>query len=227
MLFYNREEAGRELGSFLRAHRERFAHVLALPRGGVPVAWEVAHTLNAPLDIWGVRKVRLPEEPAVSLGAVAEGAVFLDLGTARGRDMSSAQLQTLVNQEIGNLNRQVSLYREGRPSPTLEGADVILVDDGIATGATARAAIRAIRQQQPSWITLAVPVGSAEVLEHLRPEVDELLCLHPRRDLSQVGVWYRKPEPIADEDVRRLLRSAEELRLTESSAHGYKRLHVV
>ncbi|MFD6323758.1 phosphoribosyltransferase [Streptomyces sp. NPDC058442] len=206
MLFRDRREAGRELAERLRGMQGDGALpeavVLALPRGGVPVAHEVAVALEAPLDVLVVRKIGAPFHREVGVGAMAGDEVPLfDPSTLRALGLSEADLDSVVQRERVELRRREQLYRQGRPAPELRGRTVIVVDDGLATGSTARAALRFVRRQAPARLVLAVPVGSPESVERMRAEADEVVCPHRPAGFMAVGEWYTDFDQLTDEDV--------------------------
>ncbi|MBD0321648.1 MAG: phosphoribosyltransferase, partial [Gemmatimonadetes bacterium] len=175
----------------LTEYRSESTLVLGLPRGGVPVAFEVARTLGAPLDVWVVRKVGAPGQPELGLGAVAEGgALFLDRGMMRSLGFSETEVLRTAEREAAEVSARIARFRGPHPAPDIEGRTVILVDDGVATGGTVRAAIRALRERRPREIVLAVPVGAVESLDSLRAEVDDLVCVHPAEFMMAVGEFY-------------------------------------
>ncbi|MEV0692145.1 phosphoribosyltransferase family protein [Streptomyces sp. NPDC050388] len=206
MLFRDRREAGRELAERLRGMRDDGALpeavVLALPRGGIPVAHEVAEALEAPLDVLVVRKIGAPFHREVGVGAMAGDEVPLfDPSTLRALGLSETDLDSVVERERVELRRREQLYRQGRPAPELRGRTVIVVDDGLATGSTARAALRFVRRQAPARVVLAVPVGSPDSVERMRAEADEVVCPHRPAGFMAVGEWYADFDQLTDEDV--------------------------
>jgi putative phosphoribosyl transferase len=208
-MFADRRAAGRALAKALRHHAGVGAIVLGLPRGGVPVADEVARALGGSLDVWVVRKLGVPFQPELGMGAVAEGpAVFLDRRLVRLLGIDAPQLLAVARREQEEIRRRVERFRRGRPLPALSGRTVILVDDGIATGGTMRAAIRAIRRRGPARLVVATPVASPEIVAALRPEVDELVCLHQPDDLHAIGLWYENFDQVDDEEVIHILERA-------------------
>ena len=209
--FRNRREAGRQLAAALGRYRHEKPLVVGLPRGGVPVAFEVARAFGAPLEVWVVRKLGAPGQPEFGLGAIAEGGGSdLDPETLRLLDVSPETLEAIVVRERLELDRRSNLFRSGRPLPDVRGRTVIVVDDGIATGGTARAAIRAIRARDPARLVLAVPVAPTDALAAIEPEVDELLCLLTPQNFRAVGAWYEDFSQTTDDDVVALLREAAE-----------------
>lgn len=204
--FVNREDAGRRLAAELSSYAAQHPIILALPRGGVPVGYEIARELHAPLDVWVVRKVGVPWHPELGAGAVAEGGfVYLNPEVLEHIGLSEAELTELVQSKKREVEERVQLFRGGHPPPVLRDRTVILVDDGIATGGTVRAAIRSIRAQKPKAIVLAVPVASPEVVEALGREADRVVCLRTPVDLYAIGVWYVDFGQVSDDEVARLL----------------------
>ncbi|MFF0362124.1 phosphoribosyltransferase [Streptomyces fungicidicus] len=206
MRFRDRRQAGRELAARLRERRDEGALpdpvVLALPRGGVAVAAEVAHALDAPLDVLVVRKIGAPFHEEFGVGAMAgDGVPVFDEDSLLRLGLSESDLAAVVARERAELRRREERYRQGRPPPDTRGRTVIVVDDGLATGSTARAALRAARAQDPGRLVLAVPVGAAEGLALMRSEADEVLCLHEPAAFMAVGQWYEEFDQLTDEDV--------------------------
>ncbi|MBT2472916.1 phosphoribosyltransferase [Streptomyces sp. ISL-66] len=206
MRFQDRQQAGRQLAAKLEELRAT-QHwpdpiVLALPRGGVPVAAEVARTLDAPLDVLVARKIGVPGQPEVGIGAIAgEDPPLFDWRALKMLGISPDELTSDVARERVELHRRESLYRHGRPAPVLHDRTVILVDDGLATGVTARAALRLIRAEHPAALVLAVPVCAARTAEDLGRDTDQVVCLQPHRDLQAVGVWYDDFHQVTDREV--------------------------
>lgn len=204
--FSNRFEAGRELAEALAHHRGRAAAVLGLPRGGVPVAYEVAHSLELVLDVFVVRKLGLPDRPELAMGAVASGGTrVLNEDVLRAGGVEEAALEQVVAEETAELERRELLYRGERPPLELRDRHAILVDDGLATGSSMRAAIRALRDRGAAAVTVAVPVAPRETAEALAPEVEEVACLLAPRPFLSVGSWYEDFSQTTDEEVRELL----------------------
>ncbi|AGP39550.1 phosphoribosyltransferase family protein [Sorangium cellulosum] len=206
MLFRDRVDAGRRLAFALRRYREEAPVVLGLPRGGVPVAHEVARALKAPLDVWVVRKIGFPGREELGLGAVSEGGeVYLNDEVLAELGAPPEEVAELVDRKAAEVEARVKRFRRGRPPPDFEGRTVIVVDDGIATGGTVRAALRGIRRRGPRRLVLAVPVASARTLASLRPEVDEVVCLDADPHLLAIGAYYQDFSQTTDDDVIALL----------------------
>ena len=205
--FKNRTEAGRLLASKLVAYQNRSdLLVLALPRGGVPVAFEVADALHAPLDIFVVRKLGVPGQEELAFGAIATGGVrVINDEVAGSMHLSPEQIEATVVREQAELARRERSYRGERPMPNPTALTVILVDDGLATGATMLAASRALRREDPSKIVVAVPVAAPAVCEEFRSEVDEIVCAITPEPFYAVGLWYEDFSQITDDEVRHLL----------------------
>jgi len=208
--FRNRREAGRRLASRLEAYRERpDLLVLALPRGGVPVAYEVAWALRAPLDVFVVRKLGTPGHEELAMGAIASGGVrVLNEDLVRRLRVPGAAIEAVAAREGAELERRERLYRDGRPAPEVRGRSVILVDDGLATGATMRAAVEALERLSPARVTVAVPVAAGETCDEFRDEVDEVVCAVTPKPLRAIGLWYEDFSQTTDEEVRELLAEA-------------------
>ncbi len=207
--FRNRAQAGRLLAAKLESYAGRDGLlVLGLPRGGVPVAFEVAAKLKAPLGVFVARKLGVPGHEELALGAVASGGVcFLNDSLVQSCHIPRRILDELIERERRELERREQAYRPGGP-PALRGRTIILVDDGLATGASMRAAVRAARPQQPAQIVAAVPVAARDILEQLRQEVDAAECVQAPEDFSSVGEWYEDFKQTTDEEVRELLEKA-------------------
>jgi len=209
MRFLDREDAGRQLAQLLLHYKHEALIILGLPRGGVPVAYEVATALKAPLDVWVVRKVGAPDFPELGIGAVAEGGiVYIDQEAAKQLGISDQVLRQLVRQKTAEVAERVQRLRGSLPKPRIEGQTVILVDDGIATGGTVRAAIEALRTVRPRKIVLAVPVAASQSLEELRGLVDDVVCILPTPELYAIGAWYQDFAQVQDDEVVRLLDQA-------------------
>lgn len=209
MLFENRQEAGKKLASQLLQYRQDEPVVLALPRGGVPIGYEVAQTLHAPLDVIVVRKITLSSNPEFGIGAIAEGGIkILDQTTITALGIDEKELQTSLSLEEEELKRRVKVYRNGKSLPNLEGRLVILVDDGMATGVTARAAIEAVKKLKPKKIILATPVCARDRAEGLNSKLDSIVCLASPFEFSAVGLWYKDFKQLSDKEVVGLLNRA-------------------
>lgn len=208
-LFRDRQDAGEALAQRLEHHRGAHPLVLGLPRGGVPVAAKVARALDADLDVVVSRKLGSPVSAELAIGAVtANGGRFLNDDVIRTLNVSEAYLTAVTATQQAEARRREALFRGSRPAPVIAGRTVILVDDGLATGATMRAAVRSVRQQQPKRLVVAVPVGSPEACAALRVEADEVVCLYEPSDFGAVGLYYRDFRPTQDSDVQALLRES-------------------
>lgn len=204
--FADRRDAGRQLAERLVGLKDESPVVVALPRGGVPVASEVADALDAPLEVLAVRKLGTPHNPEYGIGAIAEdGTCVIDAEAVAVLRVRNGELDAIVAREEAELTRRVEAYRGERPPLDLEGRTVIVVDDGVATGVTDTAALRAARHQNPRRLVLAVPVCSPEALERLRVEADQVICLRVPRLLRGVSQWYRDFSQVTDEEVLRAL----------------------
>ncbi len=209
MRFVDRQDAGRKLAARLEHFRNESPIVLGLPRGGVPVAFEVAQALDAELDVWIVRKVGAPDYPELALGAVAEGdIVYLNKQLIDEVGATSRQIDQIVKAKQAEVAMRVKLFRSRQRSIDLVGKTVILIDDGIATGATVRAAIWSLRHCDPRKIVLAVPVAASQALEELGPLVDEVVCLYDTTDFHAVGAWYDDFQQTTDDEVVSLLEAS-------------------
>jgi predicted phosphoribosyltransferase len=205
--FRNRNDAGRQLAEKLAAYADRpDVLVLALPRGGVPVGYEVARAIGAPLDVFLVRKLGVPGYEELAMGAVASGGVrVLNDEIVHGLGISEHEIDAAVAREMQELTRREQLYRGDRPPPDIGGRTVILVDDGLATGATMRAAVAALRQQHPARIVVAVPTASPDTCEALKAEADDVICAMTPEPFFAVGHWYENFTQTTDDKVRELL----------------------
>jgi predicted phosphoribosyltransferase len=206
MRFRNRTDAGRQLAAHVQALALSSPVVLGLPRGGVPVAAEVALALHAPLDVFVARKIGLPGHEEFGIGAVAEGLydpVRADVVDQLG--LTGDEFEAIAQQEWLEVDRRVELYRRGRPPPDVRGHDVVLVDDGLATGVTAEAALRALRARNPARVVLAAPVCAQETVERLAAMADDIVYVAAPRDFSAVGRWYENFRQTTDEEVVDLL----------------------
>jgi predicted phosphoribosyltransferase len=208
--FRDRREAGRLLAARLASYARRpDVIVLALPRGGVPVAYEIARALGAPLDVYLVRKLGLPGREELAMGAVATGGLrVLNDSVVRELRLPAPMIEAVTAREREELARRERLYRGDRPPPDLHGRTVILVDDGLATGSSMLVAIRAIRRQQPARIVVAVPVGAAESCAQLERDADEVVCAETPDPFYAVGLWYEDFSQTTDQEVRDLLAQA-------------------
>jgi len=206
-LYRDRRDAGEQLAEALEDLRGKpDVLVLALPRGGVPVAEPVARRLGAPLDAYVVRKVGFPGHEELAMGAVASGGVVL-LNPALVERIPEEELRWALGRAVRELREREALYRGNRPPPQVAGRTVVLVDDGLATGATMRAAVEALRRQGPREIIVAVPIASPESCEALAREVDRVVCAATPEPFHAVGLWYEDFSPTSDEEVQQILRS--------------------
>jgi len=210
MLFRDRTEGSQLLAQKLTAYRNQpEVLVLGLPRGGVPVAFEVAKALNAPLDVFLVRKLGVPGHEELAMGAIASGGVrVLNSEVVQGLNLSSEAIDKVAAKEQQELERRERAYRGNRPPLDVRDRTVIIVDDGLATGATMRAAAVALRQQQPGRIVIGVPVSAPETCNQFRAEVDEIVCAVTPQPFYAVGLWYENFSQTTDEEVRDLLERA-------------------
>jgi putative phosphoribosyl transferase len=210
--FHDRAEAGRMLADELSRYAGRDdVIVLALPRGGVPVAYEVARALGAPLDVFVVRKLGVPGHEEHAMGAIASGGVLLlDRDVVRALGISEEALRQVVERELRELERREQAYRAGRPPLDVKGKTVILVDDGLATGASMRAAAIAVRRLEPKAVVVAVPVASRQTCDEFRAEVDDVVCGITPEPFRAVGLWYEDFSQTTDDEVRDLLARASE-----------------
>jgi putative phosphoribosyl transferase len=214
-IFRNRADAGRALADLVsRSISDPDPLVLALPRGGVPVGFEVARALRAELDVFLVRKLGLPGQEELAIGAIASGGVrVLNESLIQELRLSLRLIDRVTAQAEGELARREELYRRGRPALTVRDRTVILVDDGLATGATMKAASAALRQQGPARIIVAAPVAAQEVFEEFRTNATGIVCLYTPKQFTAVGVWYEDFSQTTDDDVEALLAEARENRL--------------
>ncbi|MCE5279729.1 MAG: phosphoribosyltransferase [Planctomycetaceae bacterium] len=207
MVYRDRTDAGRKLAQALSDYRGKDALVLALPRGGVVVGYEVARELDAELDVLIVRKLGAPYNPEFGIGAIASGgARYLDSKAIAALHVPAAYIERVEQQERAELERRSRMYRGDRPGPQIEGRVVILVDDGMATGGTARVAVRAMRQANPGRLVLAVPVAPPGTVAVLAEDVDEIVCPQTPLGFSAIGQWYQSFEQSSDDEVIELLR---------------------
>ena len=183
--------------------------VLALPRGGVPVAFEVAGALNAPLDVFLVRKLGAPGQPELAMGAIASGGAFVvNEEVVRALGITEVELRDVAAKEMQELERRERAYRDGRPPPDVRGKTVILIDDGLATGSSMMAAVAALRQEHPERIVVAVPVAARATCDQLAGQVDDVVCAMTPEPFLAVGLWYEEFSQTNDDEVRDLLRRA-------------------
>jgi putative phosphoribosyl transferase len=205
--FRDRTDAGQALARHLKEYYRRpDGIVLALPRGGVPVGREVALALRLPLDVFMVRKIGLPQQPEIAMGALATGGVqLLDDTLIAEAGVPKTQVSNVVLKEAVELQRREELYRGAKPPPPLANRSVILVDDGVATGYTMRVVILALRKLEPAHLTVAIPVGAPEACKTIEGLVDELICPVRPSPFHAVGVWYDHFPPVTDDEVRKAL----------------------
>lgn len=208
--FRDRREAGRLLAPLLRRFAGRSdVVILALPRGGVPIAYEVAVAIGAPLDVFTVRKLGVPEHEELAMGAIGSGGAYvLNYDVIDALHISREEVVDVAERERRELKRREHLYRDSRPYPKLDGRTIILIDDGIATGASMIAALNALRQEGPSKIVVAVPVAPPEISSTLREHADEVICFQTPEPFGGVGAWYDDFSQVTDEEVRALLDQA-------------------
>jgi predicted phosphoribosyltransferase len=213
-VFQDRKDAGRSLAGLLGEYAGRDGVVvLALPRGGVPVGFEVAAALGAPLDVFTVRKLGVPGRRELAMGAIARGGVVvLNDDVVRGMDIRRETIERVAREEARELERREQSYRDGRPPPNLTDKVVVLVDDGLATGSSMRAAILAVRRLAPARIVVAVPAAAESTRRELAAEVDDVVCVTTSTNFLAVGQYYRDFIQTSDEEVRRLLRAAPGIR---------------
>jgi putative phosphoribosyl transferase len=211
MPFRDRQDAGEKLASALRRYEQRDTIVLALPRGGLPVAIPVAKSLNAALDLLLVRKIGVPFQPEVAMGAILDGdppVVVRNEDVIRTAHISDDQFDQVKKRELAELRRRNDLYRQGRTMADVHGKTVIVVDDGIATGATIRAALAGLKRMAPRKLVLAVPVAPQRLVQTLSREADEVICLEDLGDFGAISIHYTNFQQLSDTDVTDLLESA-------------------
>ena len=213
MYFLDRTDAGQVLARGLQQYKNQpDVLILGLPRGGVPVAYEVARELNAPLDVFVVRKLGVPGHEELGMGAIATGGVrILHEGIVREVGISPETIEAVSAREQAELERRERLYRGDRPAPTIKGRTVVIIDDGLATGSTMKAAIQAVRQQDPRRLIVAVPTAPSETCEQLKESVDHVVCALTPEPFFAVGGSYADFTQITDEEVRELIASAANL----------------
>lgn len=208
MVFRNRQDAGQKLAARLEHFRHQHPVILALPRGGVPVAVEIAAALDAPLDLVLVRKIGVPWQSELAMGAVVDGGsplVVRNENIVRMAGVSNAAFSHACEEELAEIERRRRLYLGGRPRIDVAGRTAIVVDDGIATGATTRAALRATRMRQPKWLILAVPVAPTETGAAMREDADEFICLEEHEYFGAIGLYYADFRQIEDQEVIELM----------------------
>lgn len=213
--FINRREAGKLLASELNAYQDcPEMIVLALPRGGVPVAFEIATRLHLPLDVWIVRKLGLPYHKELAMGAIAaSGERVMNQEVLKWSNISPETIERVVKEETAELKRRDQLYRQSKPEPNLTDQIIILVDDGIATGATMQAAIASLKPHQPKEIIVAVPIASPDVCRKIQAEVNQVICLLQPKSLDAIGRWYLNFTQTTDQEVKDCLaESAQQLK---------------
>ena len=209
MRFRDRRDAGRRLAALVAELDLPAPIVLALPRGGVPVAAEVAARLGAELDVLGARKLGAPQQPELGLGAIAEGGIrVLDLDLVRRLGLTEAALDAVTARERLELDRRVEAYRGSRPLPPVAGRAVVVVDDGVATGGTAEAALRSVRAGRPARLVLAVPTAAPDAVARLARVADDVVCVMTPESLTAVGQWYEDFTQTTDREVAELLAAA-------------------
>lgn len=212
-LFQDRGDAGVQLAEHLDSYRGKSALVLGIPRGGVPVAAEVARRLDADLDVVVARKLGAPISRELAIGAVtANGGLFLNEDIIRDLQVPPAYIEQVAAEERAEASRREKRFRGARPAPEMKGRVVIVVDDGLATGATMRAAVRSVRKQHPAKLVVAVPVGSRQACRDLAEEADEVVCPHRPEPFHAVGLFYERFEPTEDAEVQAILREWHEAR---------------
>lgn len=209
-MFKDRHDAGIQLAKKLKYYQAEKPIILALPRGGVPIGYEVAQALNAPLDVFVVRKVGTPWNPELGVGAIAPGVKILDEEVLQMLNLQASDLKKIIDQEQQELKRRLQLYRQGEDYLNIVGKTVILIDDGLATGVTTRAAIQAVKKLKPAKLILAVPVGPLDTIKALKNSVDELICLEIPADFYSVSSFYLSFPQVSDEEVITLLKQAKE-----------------
>ncbi|HEY6753018.1 MAG TPA: phosphoribosyltransferase [Rubrobacteraceae bacterium] len=216
--FEDRRDAGRRLAGKLSRFEDERTVVFALPRGGVPVGYEISRSLGAPLDVFVSRKLGAPGQPEFGIGAVAAGGVrVLNEDVVRRLGIPDDYVQKITAQELAEVGRRLRYFRGERPETEVGGRTAILVDDGLATGVTARAAVQALRLRKPRRLVLAAPVCAAQTADVLLRTVDDLVCLESPSDLGAIGFWYRNFEQTSDEEVVELLERARSERGAEGS----------
>lgn len=209
-MFQDRDDAGRQLAKKLKKYRDDAPLILALPRGGVPVAYQVSLALKAPLDVFAVRKIGAPGNPEFGIGSVAPDVLFLDENSLQMLGLRHADLREIIAAEQQELKRRLHLYRGDTDFPNIMGKTVILIDDGVATGVTTHAALQGIHRLKPRKLILAVPVAPLEAIEILKKLVDELICLEIPPLFYAVGAFYQSFPQVSDNEVIGLLNQAKQ-----------------
>lgn len=210
MFFQDRAHAGQELAEALSVYSgKEDTLILALPRGGVPVAFEIAQRLNLPLDVLLVRKLGVPGHEELAMGAIAEnGILYINQEIVDQLTIPQVLIESIITRETEELNRRRQLYRHDRPALHLEGKTIIMVDDGLATGATMHAAVKALNQVNVKRLIVAVPVGASDTCRDLRVEADDVICLYSPDPFYGVGAWYKDFSQTSDQEVENLLMQA-------------------
>ncbi len=218
--FLDRNQAGRRLADELLVFKDKRPVVLALPRGGLPIGFEAAKALAAPLDLIFVRKIGAPNQPELALGAVADGVHPITVRNdevIRMLGVPESYLQEEVRRKLAEIDRRRTYYLAGRPRFEVKGCTAIVVDDGIATGATVRAALRSVRKGEPARLVLAVPVAPSEAIEALKEDADEVVCLETPVPFFAISMFYQRFEQVSDQEVVDWLRRAEGFRQSEKA----------
>ncbi len=213
--FHDRHDAGKILAKKLLQFHDNLsdALILGLPRGGVVVAYEVANALNAELDVFVVRKLGTPLQPELAMGAIAEdGMLLLNDAVVRYLSIPQETIEETAKKELVELHRREKLYRNSRPAPIIANRTIIVVDDGLATGASMKVAVRALKRKKPSKLIVAAPVGAPSSCMDMQDEADEVICLKTPENFMAVGSWFEEFEQTSDEEVKILLQSAYEHR---------------
>lgn len=207
MVFEDRREAGKLLAKKLVPFQKEHPIVLALPRGGVPIGFEIAKSMYVPLDVLVVRKIGSPHNPEFGIGAIAEeNTQILDKSSINTLGISKKELAGIIKKEKEELKRRVNLYRKNRSPPLMKDKTVIIVDDGLATGVTAKAAISSVKKGKPKQVIFAAPVCAYDTIQELKGLVDNVVCIAKPHDFGSVGRWYREFEQISDEEVINFLK---------------------
>ena len=209
MPFKDRSDAGRKLAKALASYKEQQPVILALPRGGVPVAVEVAAALNAPLDLILVRKIGVPFQPELAMGAVVDGGapiIVRNEDVIRLAGIDESEFKAICDSELTEIERRRQRYLESRQRADISGHTAIVIDDGIATGATTRAALRATRMRNPKRLVLAVPVAPTDTVAELRSEADDLICLEDHELFGAIGIYYADFNQVSDDEVIEILK---------------------